>query len=204
MIRDDAPAETEPTHRFGGRPLVSKDSEVDWPCCKQCNLPMLFAGQLLVPAHDVDSQNLILMFMCDKSAEDCMTWNPEYGGIHAILVPVGSEMTFQEPPSAKGCLRNITYGAKVMNILDEGFFPARNNFVERINTLFENVLGYLFGEPDWLEYDQTPQCVLCRKSMRFVAMLSQGPGDLESLSFGLGYAYLFDCACGTAKFLWQC
>ncbi len=204
LITDDAPAESVAAHRFGGRPLVGKDAKVVWPNCKKCKLPMQFIGQLLVPAHGEASQSLILLFMCDRDPGACDTWMPDGGGNKAIVVPVGSSMTLMEPPGDDGCLRNITYGAVVADSSGEDSYDAMKNYVEQTSSTYDKILGYMFGEPDWIQNDETPKCKQCKKLMRFVAVLNEGPDPMESVNFGTGEAYLFDCACGSAKFLWQC
>lgn len=204
LISDVAPAESVPAHRFGGRPLVAKDSKVAWPNCKSCKMPMQFLGQLLIPTHDQSSKNLILIFMCDRDPGACDTWMPDGGGNHVVVVPIDANLTLLEPPAVEGCLRNITYGVVVAEGEGEAFYKARQNYTKRTNIPFGNILGYLFGEPEWWQYDETPKCMQCKKQMRFVALLTEGPGDMESMNFGIAYAYLFDCECGVGKFLWQC
>ena len=64
-----------------------------------------------------------------------------------------------------------------------------------------DVLGQLYGEPSWIQGDETPECDCCNKPMRFVAQLEEGPDHRTAMNFGGGgVAYLFDCKQGkTAK-----
>ncbi|MCW5823109.1 MAG: hypothetical protein KIT34_09920 [Cyanobacteria bacterium TGS_CYA1] len=204
LINAAAPEESEPRNRFGGRPLVPKNSKVGWPNCKSCNLPMQFIGQLMVAAHSNETQNLCLMFMCDRDPGVCETWMPDGGANQVILVPVDEDMVLLEPPRADGCLRNITYGATLADASGEDIYTAMLNYVEKSNSTFDNILGNMFGTPEWIQSDETPHCNKCKKLMRAVAVLNEGPDPMESVNFGTGEAYLFDCACGDGKFLWQC
>lgn len=203
LVSDDAPAESLPVHRFGGRPLVAIGSKVVWPNCKECKLPMLFIGQIMVSAQDSSSQNLILIFKCDRESI-CSSWMPDKGCNQVIVVPVSPNMTLMEPPSADGCLHSITYGAMVADSSGEDIYDAMKNYVEKANSTFDKILGYIYGEPDWIQNDETPKCKKCKKPMRFVANLNEGPDPMQTFNFGTGEAYLFDCKCGAGKFLWQC
>ncbi|MFJ3792841.1 hypothetical protein [Kitasatospora sp. NPDC090091] len=68
------------------------------------------------------------------------------------------------------------------------------------------MLGRLGGEPDWLQYDETPSCSSCARPMAFVAQLQEGPDPVTAMNFGGGgTAYAFACEpCAGAAFLWQC
>jgi hypothetical protein len=67
------------------------------------------------------------------------------------------------------------------------------------------VLGQWGGEPEWIQYDETPDCASCDSPMAFVAMLSEGHGTGAEANFGTGDAYAFACSgCHQAAFLWQC
>ncbi|MEV7509706.1 hypothetical protein AB0O57_17320 [Streptomyces sp. NPDC091201] len=67
------------------------------------------------------------------------------------------------------------------------------------------VLGVLGGEPDWLQYDETPGCPGCARPMEFAAGLEEGPDPVTSMNFGSGRGYAHVCrGCGRAAFLWQC
>lgn len=203
LVVDDAPGESVAAHRFGGRPLVAKNSKIVWPACKECKLPMLFVGQLVVSAQDGALQNLILIFKCDRDSI-CSSWMPDKGCNQSIMVPVNANMTLMEPPSTDGCLRNITYGAMITEVPGNDSYDAMKNYVDKTSSTYDKILGYMMGEPDWIQNDETRKCKPCKRLMRFVASLNEGPDPMETVNFGTGEAYLFDCACGGAKFLWQC
>ncbi|MFK0233141.1 hypothetical protein [Streptomyces vinaceus] len=76
---------------------------------------------------------------------------------------------------------------------------------ERSGRRGAEVLGRFGGTPDWLQYDQTPDCTGCGAPMGFIAQLEEGPDPLTAPNFGSGRAYAHACApCGRAAFLWQC
>ncbi|MEV7616968.1 hypothetical protein [Streptomyces sp. NPDC089799] len=67
------------------------------------------------------------------------------------------------------------------------------------------VLGQLGGTPDWLQYEQVPDCPGCARPMAFAAQLKEGPDPVTAPNFGSGQAYAFACEpCAEAAFLWQC
>jgi hypothetical protein len=184
---------------FGGRPVHEEGHNFDWPICKSCNLPMQFLGKI---ETDLGLEQI---FMCQNNPGCCDEWEANSGG-NSVLISNVKNPVFVVSPSEGEVIRACEHGAKVVEIEAENYDDARVQWTEQTGNGMRQVLGQLFGEPLWLQNDETPECSVCGKAMRFVAQLEQGPDGKTEMNFGGGgCAYLFDCRCkNTAKFLWQC
>ncbi|HYF68581.1 MAG TPA: hypothetical protein VD884_10610 [Ohtaekwangia sp.] len=121
-------------------------------------------------------------------------------GGNKVIIVNNDKLEFVKPGDRKLSLRETEYGVKLVKVEATDYDSARENWIGNRR----EVLGQLYGEPIWLQSDETPTCSCCGKSMRFVAQLEQGPDYKTQMNFGGGVAYLFDCIEGsTAKFLWQ-
>lgn len=169
---------------FGGLPVKELGSEPVWPKCP-CGAELQYQGKIKT---DIGYE-LIFMYNCDD-------W-----GSSPVIIVDSENLEFYHPQDSEMALRQTEYGAKIVNADEEDYDTARENW-EGNRRL---VLGQLYGEPSWIQGDETPKCDCCNKKMRFVAQLEEGPDHNTDMNFGGGCGYLFDCKEGkTAKFLSQC
>jgi len=184
---------------FGGLPVKSGDQNFDWPVCKSCQLPMQYLGRI---ATDIGLEQI---FMCQNNPGCCNEWDSE-SGANTVLITDSSCLNCASAPTNGEVVRNCEHGAKIVEIDAEDYDEARLKWKEESGLGMRQVLGQVYGEPQWLQNDETPTCAGCGNKMRFVAQLEQGPNWETEMNFGGGgCAYLFDCRCnGSAKFLWQC
>jgi hypothetical protein len=204
LIASDISDENQAVTRFGGLPSVPRESPIEWPKCLPCGGAMQFLGQLRIPCQDLDSDQLVLLFMCPHNPGCCDEWDPDLGGNLAVIVAIKEVIPMKAPDSDLVC-RQTSYGAQVEEI-GGGYDQARSAWATSHDGKQRQVLGQLFGQPDWLQGEENPECGLCKQAMRFVAQLEEGPDSDTSMNFGGGCAYVFDCTCdgGKAKLLWQC
>ncbi len=179
---------------FGGLPVREIDKTVDWPECRTCKAEMQYQGKIKT---DIGIE---LIFMCNNDPGMCDEWDAEGGGNKALIVD-GENLEFFKPADAELSVRDTEYGVTLVETEDIDYDSARENWKGNKR----EVLGQLYGEPAWIQGDETPECDCCNKPMRFVAQLEEGPDHRTAMNFGGGgVAYLFDCTKGkTAKFLWQ-
>ena len=143
---------------------------------------------------------LEMIFMCANNPGLCDEWDAEGGG-NTVLIVEGFDLEFFQPADPALSLRETEYGVKLIKMKSDDYEDACEDWAGENR----EILGQLFGNPYWLQADETPVCDLCKKPMRFVAHLEQGPDYKTEMNFGGGMAYLFDCLHDkTAKFLWQC
>lgn len=180
---------------FGGLPVKETDKAFEWPKCSTCNSEMQYQGKIKT---DIGFE---LIFMCNNDPGMCDEWDAESGGNKVVIVD-DKNPEFFKPADSGLLLRETEYGVKLVTSDDDDYDSARENWGGNKR----DILGKLFGEPDWIQSDETPVCDCCHKPMRFVAQLEEGPDYRTAMNFGgAGMAYLFDCKEGkTAKFLWQC
>jgi len=143
--------------------------------------------------------------MCQNNPGCCDEWESDGGG-NRVIITNSINIEKVKPPVEGEFKRNCEHGATTLDFEANGYDDARASWAEKNNQSPRNVLGQMFGEPLWLQNDETPNCDRCGKPMRFVVQLEQGPKWETEMNFGGGgCAYLFDCSCiTTAKFLWQC
>lgn len=199
LLINDVVASQEPATRFGGRPLHPENTPLTWPVCADCGNPQQFQFQLVISEEGVS--RLLSVFMCD-GPDGCSTWEPN-GRCNTVFVyPITSESVFVLAESQAEPRAN-EHGARLESVDAPDYDQARSGWSEAHEGQQRQVLGQLFGAPDWLQGEEVPTCEQCGQEMRFVAQLEEGPDYRSSMNFGGGCAYLFDCACGIAKFLWQ-
>jgi len=184
---------------FGGLPVKNIDQKFEWPLCKSCNGPMQFLGKLST------KKGLEQIFMCQNDPGLCEEWDPDEGG-NKVIVTIPENLEFVIKPGGGDTTRNIEYGATVVELDSENYTGALTNWLAENDVDPGEVLGQLEGEPEWLQGDERPCCDVCKKPMKFVAQLEQGPDWETEMNFGGGgSAYIFDCSCpDSAKFLFQC
>ncbi|MFF0553243.1 hypothetical protein ACFYUL_30275 [Streptomyces sp. NPDC004311] len=172
-----------PVSRTGGVPLAPAGTV--WPVCRACAGPLQFLAQLVLDA------GVLALFMCAHRPGGCAQWNPSAGGNLALLLPAGGLVPVPVPRGADPEV--LALGA------------VRAALAAPAVTAGRAVLGVLGGEPDWLQYDETPGCPGCARPMEFAAGLEEGPDPVTSMNFGSGRGYAHVCrGCGRAAFLWQC
>ncbi|MEZ0543175.1 hypothetical protein [Fibrella arboris] len=195
IYNPDSPTSLESTS-FAGSPVQQVGLPVEWPICRSCNSEMQYQGKLKTDL------GLELLFICNSDPGMCDEWDANGGGNKVIIVGSDHLEPFH-PVSGLSALRETPeYGVSMVEVIADDYFEAKISFAE--NT--EEVLGQLYGEPSWLQWDETPTCDECQKPMRFVAQLEEGPSYIDHMNFGAGgFGYLFDCVKDRrAKFVWQC
>lgn len=182
---------------FGGKPFANT-SNFEWPVCESCNLSMQFLGKI------VTNESHLLIFMCQNDPGSCDEWDANAGGNKVYKInPDKLEMI--NPPAEGITQLEEEWNSSIIEFDSEDYDEAREEWSQENNESRRKVLGQLFGEPTWLQSDDTPDCDTCGKPMRFVAQLEEGPNHDTAMNFGGGSAYVFDCKCEhSAKFLWQC
>lgn len=168
---------------------------------------MQFLGRLMIPADQDTPRHLILLFQCHNEPGMCDDWEADKGGNCALVVPEGPVESIQ-PPAHPKTLRPALHGAA--SIFVPGSTAEPDSYVDAMSAWAaatgrprREVLGQILGTPDWIQADETPRCSTCATPMKFVAQLEQGPDHRTAMNFGGGAAYVFECRCGSAKFLWQ-
>jgi hypothetical protein len=196
LIDAAAPQAAEAATRFGGLPLAAAGTA--WPICRTCKLAMQFLGQLRI------EDKLLLMFMCENDPGCCAQWDANDGGNSVLIAPLEGRSAMDVPADGN-TQRQTTYGATLADLEGENYDDAREAWAKANGDKRRAILGQLFGEPGWIQDDETPNCDACQKKMRFVAQLEEGPDNATSMNFGSGAAYVFDCSCDskTGKMLWQ-
>lgn len=181
---------------FGGLPVKPTNTEFDWPICSQCHGHMCYLGKIKTEL------GLELIFMCENDPGMCGDEDPDGGANQVIIISELDDLKQFTPKNPENTLRKTEYNAILKEDNADSYESARANWQGR----GREILGQLFGQPDWIQGDDTPKCDCCQKPMRFVAQIEEGPEYLASMNFGGGgVAFLFDCPKGkTAKFLWQC
>lgn len=178
---------------FGGFPVKGTDNSIEWPRCENCDAELQYQGKIKT---DIGIE---LIFMCSSNPGMCDDWDAESGG-NKIIVVDAKKLEFFKPKDSDS-IRELEYGVTVVETDDTDYYEAIENWEGDTN----EIVGQLYGEPGWIQADETPDCNCCNKPMRFVAQLGESSDQKISMNFGGGMAYLFDCKEGkTAKFLWQC
>ncbi|MCW8128685.1 hypothetical protein [Microbulbifer halophilus] len=198
LINRECP-EAEPSTSFGGLPVKGLDEDFQWPICQSCNGAMQFLGKLAVDGR------IEQVFMCQNDPGLCNEWDADGGG-NSVVVTAAREFELATPPEGGVTTKETNYGAVVLEFDSDDYEEARTQWAEENGLSLRQVLGQVFGTPSWIQGDETPNCDICKKPMRFVAQLEQGPDWKDEMDFGGGgCAYLFDCTCdSSAKFMWQC
>ncbi|WP_405400814.1 hypothetical protein [Maribacter sp. Asnod2-G09] len=180
---------------FGGLPVKGVDQDIKWPKCETCSSEMEYQGKIKT---DI---GLELIFMCQNDPGMCDEWDANEGG-NKVLVIADENLEYFNPETETNTTRNTAYSATIFEIEADSYDEAR----EKCEESPRDILGALYGEPDWIQNDETPNCDCCDEKMRFVAQLEEGPDHKTAMNFGgAGVGYLFDCRKGnTSKFLWQC
>ncbi|MFC7422126.1 hypothetical protein ACFQNF_19895 [Iodobacter arcticus] len=187
--------------KFGGKPS-SPNGALEWPVCKCCKGNMQFLGQLRTP----ESENMLLLFMCQNDPGSCDEWDPNGGG-NAVVVIEDSKLSLVQPPQQGETTRNIRHGVKFVEHENNDYDASRAAWALTNGVSPREVLGQLGGTPAWIQGEETPTCDFCGEAMQFVAQLEQGPDWKTDMNFGGGgCAYVFQCSCNesSAKMLWQC
>lgn len=195
LINDPSKKHITAGTSFGGLPVKEIGVHIDWPTCTTCAAELQYLGKIKT---DIGYE---LIFMCNNDPGMCDEWDAEGGGNKVIVLKEENLECFT-PADAELSLRETEYGIVVEDTDAIDYDTAREDWTGARR----DVLGQLYGEPSWLQNDETPDCNCCSKPMRFVAQLEEGPDHKTAMNFGGGgTAYLFDCKEGmTAKFLWQC
>ncbi|MFE2323855.1 hypothetical protein ACFXD5_08070 [Streptomyces sp. NPDC059385] len=223
MIHDGSAAPHAPITRIGGLPLAPPGTK--WPTCTTCSGPLQFIAQIVLD----DERGVLAVFMCANAPGMCEEWSATAGGNRAYLFPSAGlvpvplpalpaaeepdedddddEDDYDEDEEDDEDVRQLGAVRAVERVTVAGaeYRSASEAWSARSGRPRGEVLGQLGGTPDWLQYDQTPDCPDCGGPMGFVAQLGEGPDHLTAPNFGSGRAYAHACEpCGRAAFLWQC
>ncbi len=195
IVNDTHKEERSNEISFGGLPVKEVNSTLEWPRCKTCQSEMQYQGKVKTEI------GLELIFMCQNDPGMCEEWHADEGG-NKVLVLAAEELEIFNPTHPEIALRKTAYSGKVIEMDVENYEEALDKWEGNAR----DILGSLYGEPDWIQGEETPSCDCCNEKMRFVAQLEEGTDHNTAMNFGGGgIAYLFDCSKGkTAKFLWQC
>jgi hypothetical protein len=199
-LPDNDPTASAET-KFGGQPSAPA-GELSWPVYKSCDGHMQFLGQL----RPGDSEELLLLFMCQNDPGGCEEWDPNDGGNAVVGVPA-ADLALVKPPAEGDVVRPVRHGATTATVAGDNYEQAREHWAAGHDVSPREVLGQLGGAPSWLQGDEVPECDGCNQPMDFAAQLEQGPDWQTEMNFGGGgSAYVFRCTCanGGAKMLWQC
>ncbi|MGW1768561.1 hypothetical protein ACWCQL_31535 [Streptomyces sp. NPDC002073] len=202
--------------RVGGLPLAPAGTT--WPTCTACSGPLRFIAQIVLDGD----RGVLSVFMCGNDPGQCEEWSATGGGNRAYLFPSaglvplplpalpadpaadpdeGDEVDPDDDVRQLGAVRTVERVA----VAGSGYRQAAKAWSERTGRARNEILGQLGGVPDWLQYDETPDCPGCGLAMAHVATLEEGPDHVTAPNFGSGSAYAHACEpCGRAAFLWQC
>lgn len=205
LIHAPANQDTGQGTLFGGRPIIPSASAAAfiWPVCRSCRKPMQFLGRLMIPEDQTIPRHLILLFQCHNHPGMCNDWEADGGGNYAFIVPEGPVVPIQ-PPDHPEVLRPTLYEAVTVFAQPDDYMEAIIAWAATTGRSEHEALGQIFGTPWWIQMDETPRCSTCTAPMKFIAQLQEGLDDGNAMNFGGYSAYIFECPCGTAKFLWQC
>ena len=181
---------------FGGLPVQNPNQPYEWPVCSECQGNMRYMGKIKTDL------GLELIFICENDPGMCGDEDPDGGANQVILITDLASLEEFTPSNTENMLRKTEYSSNLIDFNAKTYDLARENWQGG----GREILGQLYGEPNWIQNDETPNCDCCQQPMRFIAQLEEGPDHRTSMNFGgAGSAYLFDCPQGkTAKFLWQC
>lgn len=184
--------------RFGDTPVVS--SGFAWPRCRACGGNMQFLGQIAREG----SPRRHLVFMCQNRPGLCSEWDPDKGA-NAVVCQGVADLRPADVPAEGAVLRATRHAARILPVEAAGYDAARTAWTEAHPGQARDVLGQVGGFPAWLQDDETPACDYCRRPMRFLAQIEEGPDHATAMNFGGGTGFLFECDCGggSGKFLWQ-
>jgi len=159
--------------------------------------------QCRVP-HPTEAFKQILVFQCANAPGTCGEWEVDSGANQAIIVDVAGPISSAQPSNDGVATLGGQWSGHVEQV-DTDYEQARR--VVQSRGQGGHVLGFLGGQPEWLQDDQTPDCPSCGQSMVLAAQLEEGPDYRIGMNFGGGgCGYVFACACParSAAFLWQC
>ncbi|MEV7414722.1 hypothetical protein [Streptomyces sp. NPDC089919] len=229
LIDAGSTAPDAPVTRLGGLPLAPAGTE--WPVCAACSGPLQFIAQV-VPGDG--SVLAVFMCANDPgSCQEWDAWagaNKAFvfpaEGLRAMPLPPlpaaadaeddtadddadeaddEDEDYADEDDDEEVRVLGAVRAAVSVVVPGTGYDEACDAWAGSSGRAEREVLGQLGGEPEWLQYDQTPVCPDCAAPMAFTACLEEGPDAVTAPNFGSGTGYLHACApCARAAFLWQC
>lgn len=220
LLTDAGPVPGDaPVTRIGGVPLAPRGTR--WPHCGTCGGPMQFLAQILLGPEGTggagsgagaegSATGVVALFACQNNPGGCRDWEAFSGANLVLVLPADGLLPVARPALAEDADEHVLVRATVHAAARQteraaDYTAARSAWAERTGVPPKHVLGQYGGEPDWLQYDQTPSCPSCATGMPLVAQLQEGPDAIGAMNFGFGgRGYAFACVpCGHGAFLWQ-
>lgn len=161
---------TTPIFKLGGNPVFI--SHVEQPICKHCGQKMDFIGQIPLdsPLDFASRYRMAYIFMCPGKFDsrgwlECETWEA-FGGANAVVLQDnhGHAVVPDSP------MRYPDYGIILVKAREPNIDTTDYTIEEQVH---EQVSGQtkLGGVPMWIQTNETPNCPICAKPMRFIAQI---------------------------------
>lgn len=220
LVKQNKPVQ-QPISKIGGVPVLL--DKIERPKCSFCGSEMDFIGQfsLSKPLKFSSKYDMAYVFMCPgQNDEDgylkCETWCCQSGANTVILQSKND--TFL----CGNYQQNTSDYVFDFERVDEPLIDFSDYDIDeevRDSVVETTKFG---GVPAWQQDNETPNCPICGKLMKFVAQVSSelngqldadpskwDEAEYESLNFGgYGMGYLFICeeenGHAEGAFLWQC
>lgn len=201
LVHDGEVAVDGPGHRLGGIPLVAAD--FGWPSCATCGHRLQFLAQLRLEDIGAGDSGLLSLFVCRSEPGLCDEFMANEGGNAAFVFDADALRPATVPPgdytltAAHAAMRTVAVAGT------DDYEQARGGY-PRTSEAGVPVLGQLGGAPEWIQFEEVPDCPACETPMTFVVQLEEGVGWPVAMNFGGGCGYGFRCrTCPRAAFLYQ-
>ncbi|MBN1316132.1 MAG: hypothetical protein JXA42_11705 [Anaerolineales bacterium] len=208
-----------PEFKLGGSPVFYQTAP--WPVCSNCGQEMDFLAQVPLqnPVQFSSRFAMAYIFMCpghfdERGWQTCETWDPNSGANKVIIqerseVPVPVAKAYDYPD----------YAVELVQVSEPMIDTSDYSHPEEVLMSVHGATK-LGGVPSWVQDNETPNCPVCHRTMRFVAQFDaelDGPlpadpkkwnkDDFKFFQFGdVGIGYLFicpdSCSAKSAVFLW--
>lgn len=195
-----------PVSKIGGVPVLY--DRIEWPKCASCGKSMEFIGQFCLsqPLKLSAKYEMAYVFMCPGEYDAngwliCETWNYQ-SGANVVILQRKNDTFHSENYQQKIPEYILDFEKYDEPLIDFSDYDIDEEVRDSVVTTMK-----IGGVPAWLQDNETPDCPICGKPMKFVAQVSSelnGPLDADpskwdeqeynSLEFGGdGMGYLFIC-----------